>query len=145
MSATLAMVNRPVVIAKGKLTVPAGSGEIGPPGSGATITIYNSILDWNGVGTQPSGVPFSRLVLTLLSSADSAANGVVFAESMDGVNIDTASTQTYLTANGLTTWDFLMRSPGGSNVKITYANSAAVLTSWRFVLSGILGDRSIGI
>lgn len=137
------MVNRPVILAKGKLTIPAGSGEIAAPGSGATITLYNSASDWNGIGSQPTGVPFSRLVLSMNSSADSAASGVVFLEALDGVNFDSTSTFSYTTASGLTAFDFLVRSPGAS-VKVTYQNSAAVLTTWRFVLTGILGDRNPG-
>jgi hypothetical protein len=137
------MVNRPVIIATGKFTVPAGSGEIGPPGSGATITIYNSASDWNGIGSKPTGVPFSRIVFTMNSSADSGASGVVFSEALDGVNFRSAATFTYATAGGLTTYDFLVRSPGAS-VKLAYTNSAAVLIAWEFVLTGLLGDRNPG-
>lgn len=136
------MTNRPVTIRVGKLTVAAGGPEQAPPGSGATITIYESVLDWNGRGDQAPGLPFSRLVFTMISSHDSAANGVVFADALDGVNYSTVSSQTYLTANGETTYDFLVRS--GSNVKITYQNSANVLTTWRYRLLGILGDRNPG-
>jgi len=139
------MVNRPVVITKGKFS-PTGNeagGVIGPPGSGVTITLYDSTKDYAGLNTPPNGPPFSRIVLTLNSSADSAASGLVFAQAEDGINFDTVSAFTYPTASALQTYDFLVRSPG-SPVKITYQNSAAVLTYWRFVLTGILGDRNSG-
>lgn len=140
------IVNRPVTIARGKLVILPGDGEIAAPGSGATITLYDQILDYPIAHVALSGVqipqcPFSRLQLTVLSSADSAANGIVFAESQDdGVNFDTASTQTYLTASGLMTFDYACR---GGHPRITYQNSAAVLTSWRFTLTGILERSAI--
>jgi hypothetical protein len=139
------MVNRPVIIAKGKF-VPTGnetSGAIGPPGSGSTITLYDSTKDFAAMNIPAAGVPFSRFVFTLNSSADSGASGVVFSEALDGVNFDSTDTKSYTTASGLTAFDFLVRSPGAS-VKLTYQNSAAVLTVWRFVLTGILGDRNPG-
>lgn len=136
------MTNRPITIRCGKLTVAAGGPEQAPPGSGSTITIYDSVLDWNGVGAQAPGLPFSRVVLTLFSSHDSAASGLVFANKLDGVLADTVISYTYSAAGGEFTYDFLVRS--GSNVLITYANSANVLTAWRYRLVGILGDRNPG-
>lgn len=130
-----------IVIRRGILAPAAGEPEQAAPGSGATITIYDQTADHNGVGNQKPVCPFERLQFTVFSSADSAANGVVFAESEDGTNFDTVSTQTYLTANGLTTFDYLCR---GGHPKITYQNSASVLTSWRYTLTGIIGDRNPG-
>lgn len=134
--------NRPVVIARGKFTVAPNDGEQGPPGSGATITIYDQTLDKPAAATQVPQPPFARLKLSIFSSHDSAASGVVFAESQDdGANFDTTSTQTYLNANGLTTYYYLMR---GGHPKITYQNSASVLTAWRYTLEGIVGDANPG-
>lgn len=140
------IVNRPVVIARGKLTINPGDGEVAAPGSGSTITLWDQLLDspvTSLPGVQHSMHPFSRYQLNILSSADSGASGLVFAESQDdGVNYDTISAQTYATANGLTSYDVLAR---GGHPKITYTNSASVLTSWRFTLIGIIGDRNPGV
>lgn len=139
---SLAMVNRPVTIRVGKFAPLAGGPEQSPPGSGATITIYDSVLDWNGIGAQAAGLPFSRVVLTLFSSHDSGASGLVFANKLDGVITDTVVSYTYSAAGGEFTYDYLVRS--GSNLVITYTNSASVLTAWRYCLLGILGDRNPG-
>lgn len=139
---SLLMTNPPVTIRCGKLTVPAGGPEQGPPGNGATITIYDSVLDWNGVGAQAPGLPFTRVVLTLFSSHDSGASGLVFANKLDGVIPDTVVSYTYSAAGGEFTYDFLVRS--GSNLLITYTNSAAALTAWRYRLIGVIGDRNPG-
>lgn len=137
------MVNREVIIRRGRFTVPAGDPEQGPPGSGATITIFDSTANTNGVGRQIVGVPFSRLQFNIYSSHDSAASGVVFQASFDGgVTFRTQSTQTYLNANAQTTYDYLMKA---DHAKITYQNSASVLTAWEYTLVGILGDRNIGV
>jgi hypothetical protein len=86
--------------------------------------------------------PFARYQLNVESSHDSGVNGVVFSESQDdGANFDSISTQTYSAANGLTSYDVLSR---GGHPKITYTNSASVLTSWRYTLLGIIGDRNPG-
>ena len=126
-----------VLIKRGNLT--GTTGAQAAPGSAATITIFDStVVDpmWD-----PIGVPFERLVLSVISSADSGANGVVHSSSLDrGTNFDTITTNTYLTANGQTTYDYLMR---GGHVKIAYTNSAAVLTTWRYELWGVY-DRNPG-
>ncbi len=136
------MTNRPVSIARGSLVVPAGSGVTAAPGSGATITIYDSTAQDNGLRPFPH-VPWSRLVLSINSSANSGALGVTFEGSEDdGLNWDVMQAgQTYLTANGLTQFDCLVTSP---QVRVKYVNSAAVLTTWRMYLEGIVGDRNKG-
>lgn len=140
---SLQIVNRPVTIRRGKLTVPAGDPEQAAPTSGQTITLYDQTLDsTNAPGNQKVLPPWSRIRLTLFSSHDSGANGVVYAESQDGTNFDTLSTFTYLNANGSSTYDFLYR---GGHPKITYTNSANTLTSWRYTLEGIIGDRNPGV
>lgn len=133
--------NRPVTIRCGKLTVAAGGPEQAAPGNAATITIYESLLDWNGLGAQPPAVPFSRLMLSILSSHDSGASGLVFSQTLDGVNYDSITTYTYSAAGGEATYDFLIRS--GANVKVVYTNSANNLTAWRYRLEGVF-DRAVG-
>lgn len=138
---SISRVDSRMVIHRGILAPAAGEPEQAAPGSGATVTIYDQTADHNGVGNQKPACPFERLQFTVMSSADSAASGVVFAESEDGTNFDTVSSQSYTAASGLTTFDFLCR---GGHPKITYQNSASVLTSWRYTLTGIMGDRNPG-
>jgi hypothetical protein len=135
--------NRTVVIKRGKLSPNANDGEQAAPGSGATITIYDSTANWNNIGNSRSpGVPFSRLQLNIYSSHDSAANGVVFQSAFgDGTNFRNQSTQTYTNASGPTTYDYLQK---GDQTKITYQNSANTLSAWEYTLLGIIGDRNPG-
>lgn len=139
------MPNRPVQIAAGDLAanIPAGSGLQAPPGSGATIVIFDSTLN-TPIGQGMSLLPFSRLVLHIDSSADSGASGVVIEGSSNYGRTWRAmqAAQTYLTANGGTDYDILVTMP---QVKLSYTNSAAVLTRWNMSLEGILGDRSKGV
>jgi hypothetical protein len=134
------MPNRPIWIARGVLAANAiaGSGEQAPPGSGATITIFDSTAGGN---TTP--MPFTRLVLHIDSSADSGASGVIIEGSTNnGITWTTMqAAQTYLTASGPTDYDVLVTMP---QVRFKYTNSAAVLTRWNMSLEGLLGDRSKG-
>lgn len=136
------MPNRPVQIARGVLSPAAGSGEQSPPGSGATITIYDSTANTNNLQFNPH-VPWSRIVLAVNSSHDGAANGVIFEGSEDnGANWDDmVAKQSYATASGLVSYDALVTAP---QVRVRYINSANVLTRWRMSLMGITGDRSKG-
>lgn len=137
-------VNRPVWIARGVLAAnaTAGSGEQAPPGSGATITIFDSTANANALQFNRP-LPFSRMVLHIDSSHDSAASGVTFEGSTNnGATWTTMqAAQTYTTAAGPTDYDILVTMP---QVRIKYANSAAVLTRWNMSLEGIVGDRAKG-
>lgn len=143
-------VNPPIWLARGALAadIPAGSGVTAPPGSGATITIYDSTggaaanRAVNGLQFSPP-VPWARLVLHIDSSADSAASGVIIEGSTNGGTTWTAmyAAQTYLTANGPTDYDILVTMP---QVRLRYTNSASVLTRWNMSLEGVIGDRSKG-
>jgi len=135
----LQTVNRPVLIARGVLNPAAGSGEQSKPASGATITIFDSTAGGNNLQFF-TPLPFARLVLSIISSADGAANGVTFEGSNDnGATWNTMqAAQTYLTANGLTSYDVLVVEP---QVRIKYVNSANTLTTWNMSLTGYF-DRS---
>lgn len=135
--------NRPITIARGILAPVAGDPEQSPPGSGATITIYDSTLD------KPTGIkskesqPFGRIRLTMYSSHDSAASGVVFNLSEDyGAHWRQQSAQSYTNAGGVTSYD--LNASGAADVQILYTNSANVLTAWEMSLVGIVGDRNPG-
>lgn len=134
------IVNRPVQIARGVLTPAAGSGEQSPPGSGATIVIYDSTATNNGLQGNTL-IPFTRLMLTIDSSADSAASGVICEGSDDnGAHWRTMQTAgSYTTASGMSLFDFAVTMP---QARIRYTNSAAVLTTWEMSLIGVIGDRT---
>lgn len=127
-----------VLICRGALLGTNGTGTQAPPGSGATITIFDST---SNPSVFKSGVTFHRVQLNVYSSHDSGASGVVFSSSFDsGTNFRTQETYTYLTAGGAFTYDYLMR---GSHVKVAYTNSANVLTAWEMELYGCY-DRNPG-
>lgn len=134
--------NRPIWIARGVLVPASGSGEQSPPGNGATIVIYDSTANANALQFN-TPVPFSRLVLHIDSSHDSAASGVIIEGSTDNGTTWRAmqAAQTYATASGPTDYDILVTMP---QVRLRYTNSAAVLTRWNLSLEGIMGDRSKG-
>lgn len=125
------------LIKRGNLTGTGGAQAA--PGSGATITIFDSsVVDpmWD-----PIGMPVERIQLNIYSSHDSGASGVAFSSSFDrGANFRSQSAQTYSNANGATTYDYLMK---GGHVKIAYTNSASVLTAWEYELFGVY-DRNPG-
>ena len=127
-----------VLITRGAIGGAAGSGTEAPPGNGATITIYDTSVDPT---TAKSGIPFERVQLNIYSSHDSAASGVEFLSSFDnGANFRSQDTDTYLNADGPTSFDYLMK---GRHVRITYENSANALTDWEMELWGIY-DRNPG-
>lgn len=127
-----------VLIQRGNLTGTGGAQAA--PGNGATITLFDStavVPMWD-----PICLPFERIQVNIFSSHDSGANGVVFSSSFDrGANFRTQSTQTYLAANGATTYDYLLK---GGHLKVAYTNSANGLTAWEMEIFGVY-DRSAGI
>lgn len=125
-----------VLLARGFLLGTAG-GNNAAPASGATVTLLQTTDNLAFVG----GVPFARVELNVYSSHDSGASGVVFSSTFDrGTNYRTQDTETYLNANGPTTYSYLMR---GGGVKIAYTNSANTLTAWEMEIWGVY-DRSPG-
>lgn len=134
------MVNRPIQIARGVLAPATGSGEQSPPGSAATIVIYDSTANTNNLQFNVS-IPFTRLMLTIKSSADSGASGVICEGSNDnGAHWETMQTAgSYTAASGLSLFDFAVTMP---QARIRYTNSAAVLTAWEMSLIGVIGDRA---
>ena len=128
-------------IRRGIMNPVTGAPEQAQPGSGATITIWDSSLNANAL-SQKTGVPFSRVVLAIFASHDSAADGVKFYLSQDGTNFNLDDQDAYVATDGVTTYDWLMRAPHG---RITYENSASTLTSWQMSLKAIIGDRNPGV
>lgn len=115
------------------------AGGNAPPGSGATITIFDSTIA--NLAAWRDGLPFYRLELDVYSSHDSGANGVVFSSSFDrGTNFRTQRTETYTNAAGPVVYDYLV---AGGHVKIAYTNSANSLTAWEMEVFGLY-DRNPG-
>jgi hypothetical protein len=116
------------------------AGVNAPPGSGATVTLFDSSV--STLSSWLDGLPFSRVILNVYSSHDSGASGVVFSSSFDrGTNFRAQASYTYLNANGPTSYDYLMK---GGHVKVQYTNSASVLTAWEMELVGVY-DRNPGV
>jgi hypothetical protein len=126
-----------VIIQRGNLTGTGGAQAA--PGNGATITILDT--SDSGHTAWKDRLPFNRIQVSIFSSHDSGASGVVFSSSFDrGANFRTQSSQTYLNANGATTYDYLLK---GGHVKVAYTNSANALTAWEMEVVGVY-DRNPG-
>lgn len=130
-----------IILRRGIMNPTGGAPEQAQPGSGSTITIWDSSLNTNGL-SPTRGPQLSRVVLAIFASHDSAADGVKFYLSQDGTNFQLDDQDAYAATDGETTYDWLMRAPHG---RITYENSANVLTSWQMSLMGIIGDRDPGL
>jgi len=112
------------------------------PGSGSTVTLYDSTVQAGG--PRGAGARFKMLVINLNSSHDSAATGVTIDESNDGgANWENLSAQsfTYQTASGYVKTFVKVSAP---EVRVKYANSANVLTRWRFSILGDSEERGNG-
>lgn len=132
MSTTI--VNRQQTLARGKFAPTANETTIPVPASGATVTLFDSTLNNNGL-TPIQRLPYERVKVNIYSSHDSAANGVVFQSDFDGGNSNwrSQSTQSYTNAGEATTYDFLLK---GGQLKVTYQNSANTLTAWEIEIVG---------
>jgi hypothetical protein len=94
---------------------------VAPPGSGATITVWEQ---------QNIPTDVATLALAVRSSHDSAANGVTFEVSFDaGASWDAVQAgSSYVAAGGMV----VLTAPRvGTHMRVRYANSANVLTIWR--------------
>ncbi len=115
-----------------------GTGAYAPPASAATVTLIDTLVDMTA---DRDGVKPYRIEIDVYSSHDSGASGVVFTSTFDrGTNYRTQDTQTYLNADGPTTYDYLMK---GGHMKCAYTNSANTLTAFEVEVFGIY-DRNPG-
>jgi hypothetical protein len=136
-----------VLLNRGKFAPSGNETTIPAPGSGATVTLFDSTLNGNKLTPIPV-LPFERLQVNIYSSHDSAASGVVFSSDFDGGNATTPtssnwrqqSAQSFTNAAAPTTYDYLIR---GGHAKVTYQNSASVLTAWEVEVYGVY-DRNPG-
>lgn len=103
----------------------AALGYIVAPGSGATITLWDSNAD----GTAKSiGFRYKRVIVNVYSSHASAASGLSFQESHDdGTNWDELVAYTV----SATTYTKSLVGMSAPRIRVRYTNSANVLTSWR--------------
>lgn len=105
------------------------------PGSGATIDVLAL--------TGKAAADTRRLEVSINSSADSAAAGVAFTYLPDNSasTYRTFTSYSYATANGVTIYDVVVPS-GANGLKVTYANSAAVLTTWEGTIAAFYDERA---
>ena len=113
-----------------------GSAAVAAPGSGATITLWDSTANSSGSKfMSPYGVRYKRLVVTIYSSHVSAASGLQFDESTDG-GANWRNIVSYTVAATTPTINYV--SVGNHNIRVRYVNSANVLTTWEM---SVVGDE----
>jgi hypothetical protein len=99
------------------------------PASGATATLFTTVP--TGQTAAGRGARYKKLIINVESSADSAANGLVVAESDDGgTTWKTVYEATYTASGGRL--KVVINEIGAPELRVTFANSAATLTTWRF-------------
>jgi hypothetical protein len=134
---------RQEILARWTTAGTAAQGFIPAPGSGATITIWDSGANENQsrtAGNNVKGYRWKRLIMSSTASADSAASGVVFQYSVDnGANWDTIVSYTD-TAAGAPNIHYV--SVSFPRIRVQYTNSASVLTTWRGTLVGDEYERA---
>ncbi len=125
-----------VTLQKLSLTATVGTSSVpggGPPGSGATVVLWASNRNNAAAG---HGARYKMIVVNVITSADSAANGLTFEESNDGgTTWDVIGTGDSITAVGGYTKTY--KKVSAPEVRVRYVNSAAVLTTWR---GSVMGD-----
>ena len=127
---------RQELLAWGITSPPAGSGYIAAPGSGATITLWQSPGS-SGV-LSPHGQNYKRVMVGVYSSHASAASGLQFDVSVDGTNwrnlVSYSVAATTLTINYVSTV--------APHLRVRYVNSANVLTTWEIWVMGDEYERA---
>jgi hypothetical protein len=102
------------------------------PGSGGTVTIFDTTT--MSPKSQDHGLEYKMILFAITSSAASAANGITIDESWDkGQTWDNLMQQAAL-AN---TYTKVFAKVSAPDVRVRYANSAAVLTTFR---GGMIAD-----
>lgn len=111
----------------------------GPPGSGATVLLWSSVTNNPGGG---KGARYKMLVTNIITSHDSAANGLkVYESSNKGTTWDLLQQTSVTAAGGYTKTYTKVSAP---DLKVEYTNSANVLTTWRGSIMGDSMERSNG-
>jgi len=131
------MEGRQETLAAWKTGGTAADGYVVAPGSGATITLWDS---GNNDKAGAKAVRWKRLIYASTSSADSGASGVSFEFSnTNGSTWDVLVTYTD-TALGAPNIHYV--SISFRRVRVRYTNSAAVLTVWNGSLVGDEYERA---
>ncbi len=132
-----------VTLQKLSLTATVGTSSVaggGPPGSGATVVLWSSMSNNVAAG---KGARYKMIVVNVNTSADSAANGLTFEESNDaGTTWEVVGTGDSITTGGGYTKTY--KKVSAPEVRVRYANSAAVLTRWRGSVMGDVMERGNG-
>lgn len=113
------------------------------PASGATATLWDSTKrDGVNATSDNRGLYAKALIINIESSHDSAANGLVIAESDDGgANWSTVYSRTYTQAvDGRL--KVIYKLVGAPEIWVTYENSANTLTTFRW--SVLIDERERG-
>lgn len=102
------------------------------PASGATATLWAS--NTNG-GNAAQGSRYKRIIVNIYSSHASAASGLQFDESEDGVTWDNLVSYTV----AATTYTKSYVSMASAFLRVRYVQSANTITTWRV---GVYGDQN---
>ena len=121
-----------VLLARGVLSATAGTGQISAPARGATLTLLSTSTTNSAEGTR-----WKKLILSAYSSHVSAADGVLFEESIDGTNYRTLVSYT-LAATTYTKYYVTVSAP---ILRVKYTNSANTLTAFELSLMGDPNER----
>lgn len=135
------MEGRQELLARGTaVAAPAGTGQISAPASGQTITLWASSPggDQQLAGTKPSGVRWKRIIVNIYASHASAASGLDFQESVDGVTFRTNTAYSI----SATTYTKNIVSMSAPFLRVRYTNSANPLTTWEMSVIGDEYDRA---
>lgn len=134
------MEGRQQILARWKTGGTAANGYIVAPGSGATITLWDSGADEAAqqlqVTSGTKGIRLKRLIYTSTSSADSGASGVSFEQSSNNGSTWNVIVTYTDTAAGAPNIHYV--SISFPRVRVRYTNSASVLTTWD---GQIVGDE----
>lgn len=114
---------------------PLSNGTVGPPASGATITLWSSTGN-EAQATQ--GARYKKLVASLYVSHLSAASGLTFEESVDNSNWRVVLAFSIAAA----TYTKSYCTVSAPYVRVRYVNAANVLTTWEMSVCGDQSDRA---
>jgi hypothetical protein len=110
----------------------AAQGYVAAPGSGSTITLWDSNADGR---MKSQGPRYKRVIVNVYSSHASAASGLSFQESADdGTNWDELVAYTV----SATTYTKSVVAMSSQRIRVRYTNSANVLTAFR---GGVIVDE----
>ncbi|MBV8972762.1 MAG: hypothetical protein JO290_10770 [Sphingomonadaceae bacterium] len=133
-----------ILVARGVLSPNANTSDVGPPSSGATITLLDTTVGQANFQAGPlnswGARRIKRLIINIYTSHISAANGLVINEQNGDGNWDQLTSYTV----AATTYTKNIIAVSAPHVQVTYTNSANTLTSWRFSIFADTLERAAG-